>query len=106
MGKSFTRIFSVFLLLWGLSFHVAYGIAFVADNSVPTVSSNANPEDFLTKFVVAFDVVPQISDAGGEIVIYKNNVSFKTMAITKTSSNIVVDGNTIKINRYFFFRSR
>ncbi|HZL10963.1 MAG TPA: Ig-like domain-containing protein [Prolixibacteraceae bacterium] len=97
MGKSFTRIFSVFLLLWGLSFHVAYGIAFVADNSVPTVSSNANPEDFLTKFVVAFDVVPQISDAGGEIVIYKNNVSFKTMAITKTSSNIVVDGNTIKI---------
>ena len=98
MRKSFTRLFSIFLLLLGLSFQMAYGIAFVPASSVPTDgNSNAKPTDFATKFVVAFDVAPVISDAGGTVVIYKNGGLFKTLPISKTSANVVVVGKTIEI---------
>ncbi|MFY9154393.1 MAG: Ig-like domain-containing protein [Prolixibacteraceae bacterium] len=98
MRKSFTRLFSIFVLLLGLSFQMAYGITFDGANSVPTDgNSNAKPTDFATKFVVAFDVVPVISDAGGTVVIYKGGGLYKTLPITKTSANVVVVGKTIEI---------
>ncbi len=98
MRKSFTRLFSIFVLLLGLSFQMAYGIVFVPASSVPTDgNTNAKPTDFATKFVVAFDVVPVISDAGGTAVIYKNSGLFMTFPVTKTSSNVVVVGKTLEI---------
>ncbi|HAH22894.1 MAG TPA: hypothetical protein DCL77_03890, partial [Prolixibacteraceae bacterium] len=98
MRKSFTRLFSIFVLLLGLSFQMAYGIVFVPASSVPTDgNSNAKPTDFATKFVVAFDVVPVISDAGGTAVIYKNGGLFKTFPVTKTSTSVVVVGKTLEI---------
>jgi len=98
MRKSFTRLFSIFLLLLGLSFQMAYGIVFDPTKSVPTDgNSNAKPTDFATKFVVAFDVVPQITDAGGTAVIYRNGGLFKTFPVTKTSSSVLVIGKTLEI---------
>lgn len=98
MRKSFTRLFSIFLLLLGLSFQMAYGIVFDPAKSVPTDGNiNAKPADFATKFVVAFDVVPQITDAGGTAVIYKNGGLFKTFPVTKTSSSVLVVGKTLEI---------
>ncbi|MDP3432304.1 MAG: Ig-like domain-containing protein, partial [Bacteroidota bacterium] len=98
MRKSFTRLFSIFVLLLGLSFQMVYGIVFVPASSVPTGgNSNAKPADFATKFVVAFDVVPVISDAGGTAVIYKNGGLFKTFPVTKTSSSVVVVGKTLEL---------
>ncbi|MBA4411043.1 MAG: hypothetical protein C0397_16670 [Odoribacter sp.] len=98
MRKSFTRLFSIFLLLLGLSFQMAYGIVFVPASSVPTDgNTNAKPTDFATKFVVAFDVVPQITDAGGTAVIYKNGGLFKTFPVTKTSTSVLVIGKTLEI---------
>jgi hypothetical protein len=77
---------------------MAYGVVFVPASSVPTDgNSNAKPADFATKFVVAFDVVPVISDAGGTVVIYKNSGLFKTLPITKTSTSVVVVGKTLEI---------
>lgn len=98
MRKSFTRLFSIFVLLLGLSFQMAYGIVFDGTKSVPVDgTANAKPTDFATKFVVAFDVVPQITDAGGTVVIYKNSGLFKTIPISKTSANVLVVGKTLEI---------
>jgi hypothetical protein len=98
MRKSFTRLFSLFVLLMGLSFQMAYGIVFDGTKSLP-VNGNANvkPSDIATKFVVAFDVAPVISDAGGTAVIYKNGGLFKTYPVTKTSSTVKVVGTTLEI---------
>jgi len=77
---------------------MAYGIVFDPTKSVPTDgNTNAKPTDFATKFVVAFDVVPQITDAGGTAVIYKNGGLFKTFPVTKTSSSVLVVGKTLEI---------
>lgn len=77
---------------------MAYGIVFDPTKSVPTDGNlNAKPTDFATKFVVAFDVAPVISDAGGTAVIYKNGGLFKTFPVTKTSSSVVVVGKTLEI---------
>lgn len=73
---------------------MAYGITFDGPNSVPTDgNSNAKPADFATKFVVAFDVVPVISDPNGTVAIYKSGVLSKTLPI----SNVVIVGKTIEI---------
>ena len=80
---------------------MAYGavsISFDGTKSVPVDGNlNAKPTDFATKFVVAFDVVPQITDAGGTAVIYKNGGLFKTFPVTKTSSSVLVVGKTLEI---------
>jgi len=77
---------------------MAYGIVFDGTKSVPVnANTNAKPTDFATKFVVAFDVVPVISDAGGTAVIYKNGGLFKTFPVTKTSTSVAVVGKTLEI---------
>ena len=80
---------------------MAYGIVFVPGSSVPKgtapENTNSKPADFATKFVVAFDVVPQITDAGGTAVIYKNGGLYKTFPVTKTSSSVLVVGKTLEI---------
>jgi hypothetical protein len=77
---------------------MAYGIVFDPTKSVPTDGNvNAKPADFATKFVVAFDAVPQITDAGGTAVIYKNGGLFKTFPVTKTSTSVLVVGKTLEI---------
>lgn len=97
MRKSFTRLFSIFVLLLGLSLQMAYGIVFDPTKSVPiSPNANAKPSDFATKFVVAFDVVPVINASGdGTVVLYKNGGLFRAFPIT--SANVAVVGKTLEI---------
>lgn len=80
---------------------MAYGIGslinFDGTKSIPTDgNSNAKPADFATKFVVAFDVAPQIINAADKtVVIYKNGVFIKTIVIPSASVQVV--GKTLEI---------
>ncbi len=103
MRKSFTRLFSMFILFCGLSLQMAFGIGFDGLKSVPKDADlNVKPADIATKFVVAFDAVPQISAAGGTLVIYKGTTPatlglYKTYPINTSSASVKVIGKTLEV---------
>ncbi len=101
MRKSFTRLFSIFILLCGLSLQIAYsavGIAFDPVGSKPkNGDANVKPADVATKFVVAFTAAPTITAAGGTAVLYKNGGLYKTYPVTTSSSSVQVVGQTLEI---------
>ncbi len=91
MRKSFTRLFSIFVLLLGLSFQMVYGTVFVPASSVPT-DGNINAISrsvwtFRTGLNFVTDVVDPLENGNGSLFkVYPN--PFDTYVDVVSSSKL------------------
>ncbi|MCL3781583.1 T9SS type A sorting domain-containing protein [Prolixibacteraceae bacterium JC049] len=101
MRKLFTRLFSIFILISGLGFQAAFGaLTWDGTKSKPVAGNlNVKPADVATKFVVAFNEAPQLSEVGGTLVLYKGTSTnwVATIPVSATASNVSVVGKTLEV---------
>ena len=100
MRKSFTRLFSVFMLLnlFCISVLLAQP-AFQGANSIPKVNANNVKPGDVTSFVVMFDKAITLTASGGTFAIYDGSaVLLKTITVPSASVVIGADGKSLVIN--------
>ena len=101
MRKSFTRLFSVFMLLSLFCISAVLGANPVFDgaNSIPKVNANnVKPAD-VTSFVVMFDKAITLTASGGTFAIYDGaSLLLKTIPVPSASVVLGADGKSLVIN--------
>lgn len=103
MRKSFTRLFSVFMLLSLFCISTVLGAVGgpVLDgaNSIPKVNANNVKPGDVTSFVVMFDKAITLTATGGTFAIYDgSSVLLKTITVPSASVVLGADGKSLVVN--------